>query len=388
MSKNLAIYIHYPFCESKCPYCDFNSHVKDSIDHESYKKAYLAEIDYFFEKIDNKPISSIFFGGGTPSLMSEDLLESILGRLHKKFSIDQNVEITLEANPSSFEAQKFQNFKNLGINRLSIGVQSFDDENLKFLGRKHDVKEAIKAIENASNIFENFSFDLIYSLPEQKINDWLNELKYALSFQTKHLSLYQLTIEKGTPFFSDYLNKKFTMPSDDISCEFFEKTVDLMENSGFENYEISNFAKKGFECKHNLNYWQGVDYIGIGAGAHGRLYLKNEKERSAIVNFHKPEKWLKDIHTSGSSVQKIEKISKQGTLEELLLMGLRLKDGIRNELFLEHFNKNILQLFNLKRLQRLSDLGLIEFSESFLRINPRKRILANEIVFKVCEAIL
>ncbi len=377
--KNIAIYIHYPFCESKCPYCDFNSHVNDRIEHELYQKAYLAEIDYYADLVGEKNVTTIFFGGGTPSLMKEDLLEAILNHLAKKFQIDKNVEVTLEANPSSFETNKFKNFKEIGVNRLSIGVQSFDEEALKFLGRKHNASEAINAIENAKNIFDNFSFDLIYALPNQKLSDWLEQLNYALSFQTKHLSLYQLTIEKGTPFFSDNKKGKFKMLSDKLSADFFDETIDLMQKNNYKNYEISNFAKEDFECQHNLNYWQGVDYVGIGAGAHGRIHLKNNELRSATVNFHEPSKWLNEVLKKGNALQKIEEISKQESIEELILTGLRLEDGIQNKLFMKNFN--------LEKLRKLQDLKLIEFNENFIRINPKNKILANEIIFKVCQCI-
>lgn len=375
--KNIAIYIHYPFCESKCPYCDFNSHVEDSIDSELYKKAYLREIDYYADLIDEKNIDTIFFGGGTPSLMKEDLLEDILDHLAKKFTINQDVEITLEANPGSFEVEKFNNFKKIGINRLSIGIQSFDDKALKFLGRKHDANQAIKAIENAKKIFDNFSFDLIYALPNQNLKDWLDQLKYALSFQTKHLSLYQLTIEKGTKFFSDFSKGKFKMLSDELSADFFDETVDLMQENNYKNYEISNFAKKGFECKHNLNYWQGVDYVGLGAGAHGRIHLKNNDLRSSTVNFHTPTKWLNEVLTKGNALQKIEEISKIESMEEIILTGLRLENGIKDKLLMKNFD--------LEKLKKLQELELIVFSEDFVKINPKKKILTNEIIFKVCQ---
>ncbi len=281
--EKLSFYIHYPFCKSKCPYCDFNSHISSNIDLGAFLKAYFNEIEFFAKNAKNRQISTIFFGGGTPSLMPTYFVDEILRKISKHFQIENHCEITLEANPTSFESAKFQEFKKAGINRLSIGIQALNDEDLKFLGREHSSKEAMQTIENARKIFDNFSFDLIYARPKQNLQNWQKELELALSFDTKHLSLYQLTIEKGTPFFKDFRDKKFEMPSENLSAEFYETTNEIMAQNGFLHYEISNYCKKNFECKHNLIYWRGLDYAGVGAGAHSRIYFDDKKNRQNII---------------------------------------------------------------------------------------------------------
>lgn len=388
MSKsNISLYIHYPFCKSKCPYCDFNSHVRNQIDHDSFAKAYEKEIEFFAEKIGKKRVKTIFFGGGTPSLMKISLLEKILAKISDFFIIDENCEITLEANPTSFENEKFRDFKKSGINRLSLGIQALNDEDLKFLGRNHSKSESIKTIENVKNIFDNFSFDLIYARPKQKISDWIDELNLALSFDMKHLSLYQLTIEKGTQFFGDFKKNKFQMPDDEISASIYEKTNEIMAQNGFVNYEISNYAKKNFESKHNLNYWLSQDYLGIGAGAHSRVYFKNDKIRKAIMMIHNPEKWLDNNLNSQNAIQKITEISERELIEEIILMGLRLKNGIDNSIFLQHLNKSINEIFDIEKLQNLENLGLINLTKNNLKISDKSRILTNSIIAKIVDLI-
>ena len=386
-NNDLALYIHYPFCESKCPYCDFNSHVSNNIDYQSFTDAYLKEIAYFKDILGKRRITTIFFGGGTPSLMPLDMIEKILAAISKNFTLDKNVEISLEANPSSFETQKFKAIKALGVNRLSVGIQSFTQKNLQFLGRKHNAIEAINAVKSASEIFDNFSFDLMYCLPDQKIEDWLEELKYALSFNTKHLSVYQLTIEKGTNFYQSFMKKEFLMPNEDLSYDFFTKTHELMAKNGFNNYEISNFAKPDFECRHNLNYWQGVDYLGIGAGAHSRLYLKDEKLKSAIVNFHAPEKWKSSIFERNEAIQNIEKVANQELLEEVLLTGLRLEKGLEEKTLTRIFGKKITEIFDCKKLKKLEEQNLILIENEAIKIHSKQKVIANLIIFKVCEAV-
>ena len=388
MKKNLSIYIHYPFCKSKCPYCDFNSHVKDGIDHERFLRAYESELEFFAKKLNNRKIVTIFFGGGTPSLMPIFLVEKILKKISQLWCIDENCEITLEANPTSFEDAKFKDLRLIGINRLSLGIQALNDEDLKFLGREHSSKEAIKTIETAAKIFENFSFDLIYARPKQTLEQWSDELMRAINFGTKHLSLYQLTIEKGTKFFSEFRQKKFQMPDENLSAEFYEMTNQVTSDNGLQLYEISNYSKKKFECAHNLVYWQGGDYLGIGAGAHSRIYIDGEKERSAIAMICEPNIWLKKVEESGAGIQKVEKISAEELLEELILMGLRLREGIENEIFQTHFERKFTEIFDFQKLQILADQGLIEFSENQIKIPHQSRLLSNAIIKKVCEAQL
>jgi len=436
VNKALSLYIHYPFCKSKCPYCDFNSHVRDGIDHQRFLQTYERELDFFAEKLKNRKITTIFFGGGTPSLMPIFLVEGILKKISQIWQVDENCEISLEANPTSFEAAKFRDLRGVGINRLSLGIQALNDEDLKFLGREHSSSEAIKTIETAAKIFDNFSFDLIYARPKQTLQQWREELNRAINFGTKHLSLYQLTIEKGTRFFSDFAQKKFIMPDENLSADFYDMTNQITKDAGFELYEISNYAilkpssltrnaedlipqppslahsaedlvsssskiKKSsstyapkddglldYRCRHNLVYWQGGDYLGIGAGAHSRIYLDGEENRSAITMISEPNSWLKKVEETGAGIQKTEKISQEELLEELILMGLRLSDGIYNEIFQTHFQKNFTEIFNFKKLQKLVDQGLIEVSQSRIKIKNESRILTNSIIEKVCLSIL
>ena len=382
----LSIYIHYPFCKAKCPYCDFNSHVRDGVDHENFLLAYEKELEFFAAKISPRQVTTIFFGGGTPSLMPIFLVEGILRKISQLWTLDENCEITLEANPTSFESSKFKALRDVGINRLSIGIQALNDADLKFLGREHSAKEAIATIEVAAKIFDNFSFDLIYARPKQSLESWQEELSRAINFGTKHLSLYQLTIEKGTKFYSQFARKEFAMPDENLAAEFYEMTNQITRSNGLELYEISNYAKKNYECEHNLVYWQGGDYLGIGAGAHSRIYFNQEAARSGIVMLHEPIAWLKKVQETGAGIQKIEKITREELAEELILMGLRLKDGIDNKIFQTHFNKKLTDIFDFKKLQILANQGLIQVSENQIKITESARLLTNLVIQKVCQA--
>ncbi len=386
--KSLSIYVHYPFCKSKCPYCDFNSHVGKTISDDVFLQGYLAEIDYFSQLISKREIKTIFFGGGTPSLMPTYYVEKILARLNQYWPLAKNCEITLEANPTSFESKKFQDFQKAGVNRLSLGIQALNDEDLKFLGRTHSASEAIKTIAEAAKIFTNFSFDLIYARPKQSLQAWQTELARAIDFGTKHLSLYQLTIEKGTKFFSDYAQKKFIMPDENLSADFYDLTNETMIDNGFKHYEISNYAKPEFECQHNLVYWQGGDYLGIGAGAHSRVFFDNEKNRQAIMMTHEPNSWLKKTQENKNGIQTITNISQQELIEELTLMALRLESGINNKISQEILQLNLAEIFDYKKLQNLENQGLIDVSNDNIKIRNEKRILSNAIITKVCEAII
>ncbi len=388
MREELSIYIHYPFCKAKCPYCDFNSHVREGVDYEGFLKAYESELEFFANKIGKRKVKTIFFGGGTPSLMPISLVSGILQKISKLWQVDKNCEITLEANPTSFEAAKFQDLKNVGINRLSIGIQALNDEDLKFLGREHSSKEAIQTIEIAQKIFDNFSFDLIYARPNQNLKSWENELKQAIGFGTKHLSLYQLTIEKGTKFYSKFQRGEFEMPSEELAAEMYEMTNQIASEADFEHYEISNYAKKSFESKHNLVYWQGGDYIGIGAGAHSRVYFEGQKNRQAIMMIHEPSSWLKKVEENGVGTQKIENVKPDELLEELILMGLRLEDGIDEEVFKNHFNKEFGNIFDFEKLQKLVDQKLLSVSTNQIKIPQESRILTNAIIAKICDSII
>lgn len=361
--------------------------MRDGVDHARFLRAYERELEFFAAKNPDRKITTIFFGGGTPSLMPIFLVEGILKKIAALWALDQNCEISLEANPTSSEAEKFRALRDIGVNRLSIGIQALNNNDLKFLGREHSSQEAILVIETAAKIFDNFSFDLIYARPQQTLEDWEQELRRAIGFGTKHLSLYQLTIEKGTKFFSQFSRKEFAMPDENLSAEFYEMTNKITSDAGFELYEISNYSRKNFECRHNLVYWQGSDYLGIGAGAHSRIYFDGTKNRQAMTMLHEPLAWLEKVETTGAGIQKLEEITTDELLEELILMGLRLSEGINEEIFQTHFQKNIEGIFDLKKLQILENQGLIEVANGNMKIPSHSRLLTNAIITKVCEAV-
>ena len=275
--ENLAIYIHWPFCKAKCPYCDFNSHVREKVEAGVWQDAMLRELEYISEQLGEEGrglvVSSIFFGGGTPSLMPPAIVAALIEKVENLFKTKDNIEITIEANPTSSEAENFAGFRAAGINRLSLGVQSLRDSELAFLGRKHSAKEAIEAIKTAQKIFPRYSFDLIYARPNKSLADWRQELGEALDLAQGHISLYQLTIEENTAFAKIYKNDGFALPSEELAEELYLLTEEKTWAAGFLPYEISNYAKIVEESRHNLSYWRGDSYIGIGAGAHGRLKI-------------------------------------------------------------------------------------------------------------------
>ncbi len=335
-----GIYIHWPFCKAKCPYCDFNSHVRGSIDHGAWREAYLKSLDHYAALLPGRRISSVFFGGGTPSLMEPETVGAILDKIQKLWRIDNDLEVTLEANPTSVEADKFAAFRRAGVNRVSLGVQALDDDVLKFLGREHNAKEALEAIEIARENFERFSFDLMYARPKQTLKEWQEELETALQYAGDHLSLYQLTIEKKTPFYTMALQGAFTMPGEELAADFYNLTQDILEEAGLPAYEVSNHARAGQECRHNLIYWHYDDYIGIGPGAHGRISLpKGDGVKKAVFTpspFGKhatrehaaPEVWLERAQRQGCGAHPFEALGPEDEFLEALMMGLRLKGGV------------------------------------------------------------
>ncbi len=365
MNNNLAVYIHWPFCKSKCPYCDFNSHVVEEINHYHWHDAYIKEIEYFNEFLKGKNITSIFFGGGTPSLMPPFIAEGIINKLQQITNIDTNIEITLEGNPTSVELKKFHDFKNAGINRVSLGVQSLNDNNLKFLGREHSSIEALKAVEKAQ-IFDNYSFDLIYALPNQTQKQWEDELQTALKYAKGHLSLYQLTIEKGTKFYSDHKSGKFKMPKNDLSADFYSLTDYIMEQEGLPSYEVSNYARQGFESKHNMTYWRYGDYLGIGAGAHSRITLDR---KTAIMMTHSPNSWLQSVLEKGNGIQSENTLTNDEIEYETIMMGLRTSEGIKLE-----------KIRNTKKLVLLINENLLEENKGNIRATKKGFLILNSII--------
>lgn len=377
--QNLSIYIHYPFCKSKCPYCDFNSYCNIKIDNEILKKAYLNEINFYKDLIKNKNIQTIYFGGGTPTLMDENLLFSILNEIAKIGNFDKNIEISSEANPNSATFEKLQNFHKIGINRLSIGVQSLYDSDLKLLGRIHNRQEAIETINYAKKIFKDrYSIDLIYARPQQKLNDWKKELEEAIKLSPFHLSLYQLIIEKGTTF---YKNKVKT-PDDDLAVDLYNTTNEILEKNNIHFYEISNYAKSGYECKHNLVYWQNGCWLGIGAGAHSRIDINNK--RYAIQNIKDPNKWAEKCLKNSVGTSKKSLLSKQEIIEEFVLMGLRTKNGINIKDLQKNIDCNSLyDILNKKNIDFLVKNNFISANDNEIKILDGNFNLLNSIIEKI-----
>ena len=322
-----GIYVHWPFCAAKCPYCDFNSHVRhQQVDQPRFVSAFLKEMQTMRALSGQRTVTSIFMGGGTPSLMLPETVGAILEGIARHWHVPRGIEITMEANPSSVEADRFRGYRAAGVNRLSLGVQALNDADLKFLGRLHDVEQALGAIRLAREIFPRMSFDLIYARPGQTVEAWEAELRQAISYAVDHLSLYQLTIEEGTPFFGLHKAKKFTLPDGEESAILYEATQDITAAHGLPAYEVSNHARPGAESRHNLTYWRYGDYVGIGPGAHGRLSVGREKLATATER--QPEAWLSLVEEQGHGMVDQERLGQDEQADELLLMGLRLKEGI------------------------------------------------------------
>lgn len=322
-----ALYIHWPFCLRKCPYCDFNSHVRASVDHDYWQRAMLSDMQHEAALAGGETLTSIFFGGGTPSLMPPALVASLLGQAEKLWGFAPDIEITLEANPSSVEAGNFAELASAGVNRVSLGLQSLDDAALRFLGRLHSVEESLKALEVAQNAFERVSADLIYALPDQSADQWRGQLETALGFGTDHLSLYQLTIEPGTRFATDVRTGQFAPLEDDPAADLFALTRQITADAGMPAYEISNHARTGQESRHNLTYWRYQDYCGIGPGAHGRR-SGGQRGGTATLRHKKPENWLGAVAETGNGLSEERALSAEEAASEALLMGLRLTEGI------------------------------------------------------------
>ena len=321
-----GLYVHWPFCRSKCPYCDFNSHVRAAVDHGRWRRALLAEMAHYGAATEGRRLTSIFFGGGTPSLMEPETVGAVIEQARKIWQADAGVEITLEANPTSVEAEKFAAFRDAGVNRVSLGVQSLREADLKFLGRQHSAGEAQQAIELARRYFDRFTFDLIYARPGQTVAAWREELREALTLAGNHLSVYQLTIEPETAFASAVRRGDFTVPDEDSAAELYEATQEALAAAGLPAYEISNHARPGEESRHNLTYWRYGDYAGIGPGAHGRLTLEGVKY--ATRQHRAPEAWLEAVEQKGHATRQRDVVEAEARREEMLMMGLRLGEGV------------------------------------------------------------
>ncbi len=322
-----GVYVHWPFCLSKCPYCDFNSHVRHAaIDQDRYARAFAREIATTAARIGPRSVSSIFLGGGTPSLMEPQTVGAILDAIGRHWQVADDVEVTLEANPTSVEATRFAGYRAAGVNRVSLGVQALDDASLKMLGRLHTADEAMKAVAIARSAFERYSFDLIYARPDQTPAMWTEELTRAIGEAAEHLSLYQLTIEEGTPFFGLHAAGKLKTPDEGLARTLYDVTQEVCGRHGLPAYEISNHARTGAECRHNLVYWRGQEYAGIGPGAHGRLDIGGI--RHATATDKRPEAWLMRVESNGHGVITDDELNREERADECLLMGLRLAEGI------------------------------------------------------------
>jgi oxygen-independent coproporphyrinogen-3 oxidase len=319
--------VHWPFCLSKCPYCDFNSHVRHAaIDEARFARAFARELETTAARIPARTVSSIFLGGGTPSLMQPQTVGSILEAIGKCWNVANDVEVTLEANPTSVEATRFAGYRAAGVNRVSLGVQALDDASLKALGRLHNAREALEAIAIARKSFERYSFDLIYARPDQTPAMWSEELELAIAEAAEHLSLYQLTIEEGTPFFGLHAAGRLKTPDEATARALYDVTQEICARHGLPAYEISNHAREGAECRHNLVYWRGQEYAGIGPGAHGRLDINGIRHATATEK--RPEAWLMRVEANGHGVVVDDCLSSEERADEFLLMGLRLAEGI------------------------------------------------------------
>jgi len=322
-----GVYVHWPFCLSKCPYCDFNSHVRHvAIDEDRFARAFAREIETTAARAASREVTSVFLGGGTPSLMRPQTVGSILDAIGKHWRVADDVEVTLEANPTSVEATRFAGYRAAGVNRVSLGVQALDDASLKTLGRLHSAREALDAVAIARTAFDRYSFDLIYARPDQTPKMWADELKLAIAEAAEHLSLYQLTIEEGTPFFGLHAAGKLKTPEEAVARALYDVTQEICSSQGLPAYEISNHARAGAECRHNLVYWRGQEYAGIGPGAHGRLDL--DGARHAISTEKRPEAWLMRVEANGHGVVTDDRLNSEERADEFLLMGLRLAEGI------------------------------------------------------------
>ena len=373
-----ALYIHWPFCARKCPYCDFNSHVRDTVDIARWEAALLADMRFEADLAAGEPLESIFFGGGTPSLMPPALVETLLQEAEKLWGFDNGIEITLEANPSSVEAANFADLAAAGVNRVSLGIQSLQDECLKFLGRLHSAQEALAALDTAQASFGRVSFDLIYARPGQTPEQWQAELERALGFGTGHLSLYQLTIEPSTRFATDVRLGKFTPLDDDPAADLYALTQELTGAAGLPAYEISNHARPGEESRHNLAYWHYDDYCGIGPGAHGR------RRNEATERHKKPENFLSAAETQGNGINTLNHLQRQEQAAEALLVGLRLVEGVDLASLARRFGFLPSQIVNGPKIDLYARKGLVWQDRGLLGVTntgmPLLDALLGEIV--------
>lgn len=374
-----GIYIHWPFCQAKCPYCDFNSHVSRQIDEARWQAAYLSEIDRYAEMTPGRIVKSVFFGGGTPSLMSPDLVAAVLDRIRSRWPRANDLEVTLEANPGSVESARFRAYSEAGVSRVSMGMQAMKDTDLQRLGRLHTVAEALAAFDIAKTHFERVSFDLIYARQHQTVADWRMELQQALSLAIDHLSLYQLTIEDGTAFGDRYrIGKLKGLPDETRAADMFDVTQELTDAAGFNAYEVSNHARPGAESRHNTLYWRYGDYVGIGPGAHGRLTLSGTRYATEAARM--PNLWLDKADAGNGEIDRIA-LSRDEEITEFMLMGMRLSDGID----LSRYHALAGHPLSSQKITYLEDLGMVAQSGQMLKATPNGRLILNSVIAELLE---
>ncbi len=372
-----GIYVHWPFCEAKCPYCDFNSHVSREIDHPRWLRAYLKEIEAYGAALPGRVVSSVFFGGGTPSLMQPDVVAAIIEKIRETWPVANDLEVTLEANPGSVEAGRFQAYQQGGVSRVSMGVQALNNDDLRALGRLHSVEEARTAFDIARKTFDRVSFDLIYARQRQAPEDWKQELGEAVAMAVDHLSLYQLTIEQGTAFGDRYnAGRLRDIPGDDDAAQMFEITQEITKKAGYEAYEVSNHAKPGSECRHNMIYWRYGDYAGIGPGAHGRI--SRDGTRFATEALKQPNAWLEAAEArTGEKLR--EALTAEDQATEMLLMGLRLSEGVS----LSRFDALAGRPLDDAQMTELEELGMLVRSQDRIMATQRGRFVLNAVLAKL-----
>jgi putative oxygen-independent coproporphyrinogen III oxidase len=364
----LGVYVHWPFCKSKCPYCDFNSHVRDGIEQVRWRAALLKELEQAAREAPDRRVETMFFGGGTPSLMEPATVAALIARARQLWDSAPDVEITLEANPTSVEASRFAELAEAGVNRVSLGLQALDPAALTFLGREHSVDEALEALAIARRHFARYSFDLIYARPGQTREAWAAELDRALGLAGDHLSLYQLTIERGTKFFTEHARGAFVLPGEDDAAAMYEHTQSRLTIAGLPAYEISNHARPGAACRHNLIYWRYQDYVGIGPGAHGRFAVGAAKQATRRASG--PEAWLDAVERNGHGTAETASVEGRDLVEEALMMGLRLADGIDRATFAAVTGADPVEALGEAKLAPLVAAGFLDVSPKHLRATP------------------
>lgn len=375
-----GIYIHWPFCEAKCPYCDFNSHVSRFIDQAAWKAAYLSELRRYAVETKDRTVTSVFFGGGTPSLMDPATVADVIEEIKRLWPTANDLEITLEANPGSVEAGRFTAYRDGGVSRISMGIQALNDADLKRLGRIHSTAEALAAFDIARTTFERVSFDLIYARQNQSLKEWESELKQALNLSIDHLSLYQLTIEDGTAFGDRYaLGKLRGLPGEDLGADMFDMTQDICGTAGMPAYEVSNHASDSAQSRHNLIYWRYGDYLGIGPGAHGRL--TNNGRRNATICYSNPKRWLDEVAINAAE-QSRDALTRQDEATEFLLMGLRLREGIDTRRYTTLAEKPL----NPTALDHLQNIGMVRLDKAKLIVTDQGFRVLNSVIAELANA--